>query len=408
MTSAVQPNRFDPVRTELLNGINLIEASAGTGKTYAIAMLVLRFVVEREIAIDQLLVVTFTQAATQELRDRIRARLAEARQAATGKRQGVDANVLAWLDGLAVEADLIRRRLELALLDIDRAGIFTIHGFCQRILKEHALESGQPFDAELTGDVAEIKQACADDFWRAQVYRRTPWEASLLTAQYRTPDALLASVDAIDEGIEVFPECVDLDAQLAEIKCLAQTAQGSIDAAANAVRARFSEGTFKDAYIKSFESHYQALSAWLQGTSPAAPASEAFDLFTLSGLGAGLNGQKFRKTQQLSAEQRKADYLNDLALDTDSFERLAEAYRKLGVTLRRSLLACLRRDLDLRLQRLNLMSFDALIGRLAQALRGDQAGLLIAALRLRFRAALIDEFQDTDQNQWFIFASLFA
>ena len=70
---------FDPENTALLTGINLIEASAGTGKTYTIAMLVLRFVVEKNLDIKQILVVTFTKAATEELKDRIRSRLVEAR-----------------------------------------------------------------------------------------------------------------------------------------------------------------------------------------------------------------------------------------------------------------------------------------------------------------------------------------
>ena len=77
----MQQNYFDPGQTELLKGVNLIEASAGTGKTYAIAMLVLRFVVEQAMPIDEILVVTFTKAATEELKDRVRGRLAEAKRA---------------------------------------------------------------------------------------------------------------------------------------------------------------------------------------------------------------------------------------------------------------------------------------------------------------------------------------
>ena len=71
----LKTNYFNPVQSPLFKGINLIEASAGTGKTYAIAMLVLRFVVEHGFTIDQLLVVTFTKAATEELKDRVQARL---------------------------------------------------------------------------------------------------------------------------------------------------------------------------------------------------------------------------------------------------------------------------------------------------------------------------------------------
>jgi len=133
---------FDAVNTELLKGINLIEASAGTGKTYTLAMLVLRFVVERNIEIQKLLLVTFTKAATEELKDRVRKRLSEARSALTGQKENIEVSILVWLDSLAIEPKLIKQRLDLALLDIDQAGIFTIHGFCQRVLSEHALESG--------------------------------------------------------------------------------------------------------------------------------------------------------------------------------------------------------------------------------------------------------------------------
>jgi exodeoxyribonuclease V beta subunit len=123
---------FNPANTELLKGTNLIEASAGTGKTYAIAMLALRFVVEQDLDIKQILVVTFTKAATEELKERIRTRLAETRQAINKSHSNIDPNITLWLDGLTIEPQLILQRLNNALLNIDQAGIFTIHGFCQR------------------------------------------------------------------------------------------------------------------------------------------------------------------------------------------------------------------------------------------------------------------------------------
>ena len=194
---------FDPIRSPLQNGITLIEASAGTGKTYAIAMLVLRFVVEANIDIKQLLVVTYTKAATEELKERIRSRLADAKLALAGKTAQIDPNISHWLSSLTLEQTLIQSRLELALLDIDQAGIFTIHGFCQRVLAEHALESGELFDSELTGEVDSIKQACADDFWRCHVYERDAWEAALMLYHYATPNALLESVKRIPAHIPV-------------------------------------------------------------------------------------------------------------------------------------------------------------------------------------------------------------
>ena len=224
----METNYFDPVRTELLKGVNLIEASAGTGKTYAIAMLVLRFVVEQGMTIDKVLVVTFTKAATEELKGRVRGRLAEAKRALDGHTAGIDSNVIDWLANLVLEPELIKQRLAEALLDIDQVGIFTIHGFCQRVLREHALESGQLFDAELTNDLAVIKQACADDFWRRQIYNRSAWEAAVLTADYKTPDKLLASVDFIADHVSVFPVVESLDTALNELQGLTDLAKAEL------------------------------------------------------------------------------------------------------------------------------------------------------------------------------------
>ncbi|MDO9424570.1 MAG: exodeoxyribonuclease V subunit beta [Methylobacter sp.] len=402
---------FDPVQTELLKGVNLIEASAGTGKTYAIAMLVLRFVVEQGIAIEKLLAVTFTKAATEELKDRVRSRLAEARRALDGHTENIDGNIIGWLARLNIEPELVRQRLQMALLDIDQAGIFTIHGFCQRVLREHALESGQLFDAELTGDLADIKQACADDFWRKQIYRRSAWEVEVLTTDFKTPDALLASVAAFPGNgleIEVYPLCESPDAALKELQRLAGLAKDQLDKCATVLRDCFADEKFKAGYTDAFEFHYDSLSAWLHGTTTHLPDAEAFALLTKNGLTDALNGNKFRTNKTQSGDQRKAEYLAELAIDTAAFDALALAFTHVGLVLRKTLLDSLREELDKRLQQLNVLSFDDLISRLAEALQSEKGVLLTAELQQRFEVALIDEFQDTDDSQWFIFSSLFA
>lgn len=401
-------NYFDPVQTPLLKGINLIEASAGTGKTYAIAMLALRFVVEQDMKIDELLVVTFTKAATEELKFRVRARLVEARKALDGRLDQADANVLDWLEQLDIDPELIRQRLDLALLDIDQAGIFTIHGFCQRVLREHALESGQLFDAELTGDLALIKQACADDFWRKQIYPRSAWEVAVLTADFKTPDALLASVDFIAAHVGVYPENESLDAALSALQAAAELAKEALEDCAQKLAASFVQEKFKTSYSEAFELQLPSLRAWLQSESTQVPSPEALALFTENGLMDGLHGNKFRANKTQTADERKAEYLAELDIDTQPFDALAAALDKITLVLRRALLETLRVDLDQRMQRLNVLSFDDLITRLSEALQGEKGGLLSAELQQRFKAALIDEFQDTDQAQWFIFSRIFA
>jgi exodeoxyribonuclease V beta subunit len=140
----VQP--LDALTTPLER--SLIEASAGTGKTYTITTLFLRLLLQSKLSVGQILVVTFTNAATRELYDRIRTRVREALTAFEEERS--EDEVLAALVLASPDRAESRDRLAAALRDFDDAAIFTIHGLCQRILHEHAFESGTSFEAELT------------------------------------------------------------------------------------------------------------------------------------------------------------------------------------------------------------------------------------------------------------------
>ncbi|WP_411728611.1 exodeoxyribonuclease V subunit beta [Methyloglobulus sp.] len=399
---------FDPVLTELRKGTSLIEASAGTGKTYTIAMLVLRLLVEQDVSIDKVLVVTFTKAATEELKDRIRNRLADAKRVLAGHTDTTDSNIGTWLAQIDLPPEIIKRRLDLALLDIDQAGIFTIHGFCQRVLREHALASGQLFDAELTDDLAAIKQACADDFWRRHVQNRTAWEVAVLTKDIKSPDALLGSINNVSNDALIYPDELPLDTALAELKQLADNAKTKLAICAQKVEAQFTGQSFKASYQAIFTGHCSMLGEWLQGDTLQFPNAEALSLLTYEGLLDGLNGTQFKKNKDRHSEERKAEFLASLNLDTKPFEDLAAKAEQITVALRRSLLEFLRKELDKQLEQINVWSFDNLITHLAIALDGERSQQLIGELRQRFNAALIDEFQDTDNNQWHIFSSIFA
>jgi len=155
--------KFDLVRSELASDVTLIEASAGTGKTHAISGLVLRLVLEKRLAIEEILVTTFTELATAELRDRIRNLLV---QALTAFQTGESADALIQpLLGQFRSDNLAQRRLSLALQSFDSASIYTIHGFAQRMLRDRAFESGALFDAELITDQSDILHEITDDFW---------------------------------------------------------------------------------------------------------------------------------------------------------------------------------------------------------------------------------------------------
>src|SRR5512136_431293 len=147
-----------------LTGWSLVEASAGTGKTYALAGLYVRLLVERGLSTKEILVVTFTKAATDELKGRIRARIRDALRAFTFG-TGSDE----FLNGLisrTEDHERARRFLTDALRSFDEAAIFTIHGFCLRALHNHAFESGSLFDTELLEDETDMIKEMVHDFWR--------------------------------------------------------------------------------------------------------------------------------------------------------------------------------------------------------------------------------------------------
>jgi exodeoxyribonuclease V beta subunit len=160
---------FEAATIELA-GTLLVEASAGTGKTHAITLLVVRLVLEQGLEPSQILVMTFTEAATAELRVRIRRQLHRALEIVTsGARDlaATDPELVKICEKHATAAGL--DRLKRALAGLDEASITTIHGFCRRVLQEHALRTGARYGAELVKDLEELDEDIVYDFWHAYV-----------------------------------------------------------------------------------------------------------------------------------------------------------------------------------------------------------------------------------------------
>ena len=145
----------------------MLEASAGTGKTFALAALTVRFVAEQDISISQVLLVTFTRAATAELKDRIRVRLAESAEYLARCLLGqndTDDPLLEHLGNCENDQIAIRlERLERAVADYDTAQIHTIHGFCAQVRESLGILADLNTDSVPTGDEASlVQQVCAD------------------------------------------------------------------------------------------------------------------------------------------------------------------------------------------------------------------------------------------------------
>ena len=195
-----------------LHGVRLIEAGAGTGKTFTLATLVLRLVLERGASLSRVLVVTFTRAATQELRLRLRKRLRIAKRLLETWDPGADASptdgeaaISAEVLRTAIARDgdaLVRQRIEAALLQLDEAAVATIHGFCHRALREFGFRAGLLGTLEVVDDATDVWDAVATDLWRIAANAGDAAFGGadvhgLLAALWGTPDALVGDLPAL-------------------------------------------------------------------------------------------------------------------------------------------------------------------------------------------------------------------
>jgi exodeoxyribonuclease V beta subunit len=160
----VEPSPLDLTGPLFERSRLVIEASAGTGKTFTLAALVARYVAEADVAVDQILVVTFTRAAAAELRERIRRRLVQAAaHLADPDPSETDPLLVHLAAGDAERRDRRRRRLDQAVIDYDTATITTIHGFCQQVLATLGSAGRHNADAVLVHDTSELVVGVSSD-----------------------------------------------------------------------------------------------------------------------------------------------------------------------------------------------------------------------------------------------------
>ncbi|MFO1473061.1 MAG: exodeoxyribonuclease V subunit beta [Lysobacterales bacterium] len=406
----------DPYLELPLHGLRLIEASAGTGKTFTLATLATRLVLERGLRVGDILAVTYTEAATQELRRRIRERLQLALElvdAPPAQAESAEAILTRQLLQARLahgdeDADALRRRLRRAVLDVDLAAVFTIHGFCARVLREHALEAGQGFDApELLADETGLREEVAADLWRA--HARDDAGADDLAALWKGGYEELAK---------------DLPALLRERVLLPPDAPLPPDPAASLQAAA-------DALVRAIDAH---------SDDAQAQVAKAFDAKVFDGrrarhasfdkafdeLRAGRTDRQWPRTDKTHLQKLLPTQLLDYCKDGqqanvpvsavfDALETWCAADEATQAWLARRRIALLHRlrdDARVRLARLKrqrrVQTYDDMIDGVADALAGANGDALAARLREQYRVALVDEFQDTDARQWAIFERVFA
>ncbi|MEL0629201.1 exodeoxyribonuclease V subunit beta [Psychromonas aquatilis] len=396
-----------------LFGRRLIEASAGTGKTYTIASLFIRLLLghgkhvddradltqqtahQTPLTVDKILVVTFTEAATAELRGRIRDRIRETRLAFVQGSSKDDYCQQLIDDSSNLEHDI--RLLRFAELQMDEASIFTIHGFCQRMLQQNAFESGSLFQQTLLEDDADILSQACNDFWRAHFYQLSTPLTAVIYSYWAHPEALKKELQQwlSRNDLTFIPNITDFDFQSKYEQGL--NAIDEVKQAWNAGKDDYQDiithsGVDKRSYSK------KNLPNWFQQVSDWA-CSDSFDLTLPKNLIKFSQEELYTKTKKGEAP-------------THATFVLIEDLLKQDISIKNTLLIkathWIKANLQTTKQQHMLLGFDDLLTRLDHALQVSAEGHLGKQIKQQYPIALIDEFQDTDPVQYRIFDTIYS
>jgi exodeoxyribonuclease V beta subunit len=389
-----------------LHGSRLIEASAGTGKTYTIAALYLRLVLghggensfSRPLIPPEILVVTFTNAATEELRERIRSRLTEASAFFRGNGEGDD-----FLQRLRTDFDPDLWPGRAMLLDqaaqwMDESAIHTIHAWCQRMLRQHAFDSLSLFDLELAPSDQDLLEEAACDFWRAGFYPQTVEVLSefKVVAKITTPQELLMQAMPLvnagkKNGANPF-EMLEQRRQAVEEarRVWMSNFKQAVD---QVVKAQADKSLNNNKYRKaSLERWIEQLDLWVN-SSGSLPETQVLEKFSTQGLTSGVSKKKNPPVH----------------LAYDAFDRLNGILSSLDI--KEALISHAAAEINRRVieakARLSRMGFNDLLTRLGDALSLPDSNRLAEVIRRQFPVVMIDEFQDTDPVQYSSFSTIY-
>ena len=392
--------------TNTLFGQQLIESSAGTGKTHAITCLYIRLLIELALPVREILVVTFTEAATAELKKRIREKIREGLEVLDGA-STIDP-FLAGLYSKIANRDEAKANLLNAVSTFDEAAIFTIHGFCQQVLRDKAFESGSSFDAELITSQEHLLREIVEDFYRRELYSVSP----LFLQSNFVKDLNVASMVKFvksfvsnpfrfiipkvqkppDKDFEGLGENLSKAYQKTQ-KCWGEEREeicALLEKDKGLDRRTFSKPHLQG-WLKSLGEYFSS-----EYPYPLPPALERFGLIKL---------KEATKNGHPAPEHQFFEFCQKLIDSSDSLGALCKSY---SLALKNELVAFARNELQERKRRENVRSFDDLLLDLYGALQEKDCTELVSSVRAQYKAVLIDEFQDTDPIQMAIFETLYG
>lgn len=381
---------FDLRSASLAPGTVLLEASAGTGKTYTLVGVLLRLLLEEVVdRLDQVLVVTFTIAATEELKTRLRDALRRTLRAAEGESEN-DPFFVAM-----AQVPNAKQRVRAAIDDFDQVVISTIHGFCKRVLEEAAFESHEPFELEFTADPVPLLYRAAADALRADYEPEVSYRSALLHCKGMKPSKLVESYQLWQRHalLAMNPATPDPTGTVAALQPLAEAAAAAWDEDARLDLTNMDWRKSADLFGKDIATDIATFVARLR-RDPAL----AFPML--------LEMAPARMLEQHVQKTSKANLAHPFFRACGA---LADAADVAFPHLRADLLLRMHQRVGQHKQQLGTSSFDDLLVRTHRALNDEEHGAELAStLQRRYRVALIDEFQDTDALQYEIFATAFA
>ena len=394
--------RFDLLQHPL-EGTTLIEASAGTGKTYAITCLFLRLIIEKQLPVDDILVVTFTEAATAELKARIREKLRDAIKAFSGGT--TDDAFLLELVALHKDHGSALFCLKDAVRDFDRAAIFTIHGFCKRMLSEHAFESGALFDTELVKDLSSFTREIVEDFWRTHFYRASALFVTYVLNNNMSPDSLyrLVATPSLRSQMRIIPKSAIPETEAVERRMTKYFR--SVRVEWPQVREKIEDIMLHHEGLKRTIYRKDKIHLWCRAMD-AYCSSETIQVFPFEDI-AKFTPQQLEKSIKKDYIPPRHSFFELCGHLADLQRALVDLYDERITGLKSELFDYVTTESERRKAGKNIQSFDDLLEKLSEALHKDGGEELAQSIRRTYRAALVDEFQDTDAVQCAIFEKIF-
>lgn len=421
-----------------LNQISLIEASAGTGKTYTIGSLYLRLLLKagennfsRPLNVEEILVVTFTEMATEELKKKIRERITDAIDKLTAFAKTQDKSAFKndeFLTALCHDLDIFEaiHRLKLAEQNMDLAAIYTIHGFCRRMLMQYAFHSGIHFNLELIKDQSDLLVRFANEFWREHFYPLDFESANFIATELVSPANVLSLLKA-DLGKDLQVEIENKQALSVPIQIFLPQYLGGYQKALNELKAFWLESAdeisaiitnelvkdYPKDQLKSLNrKKYQVkrLGDWINKINQWSNNPRDYQINTT------LKDYFLQSSIEKNCEE-STDKNKDKKTATPFYSPIfAELEKRVNALMTPDLLSKLtlyhyRQGLQQKLLDYKLnhqeKSFDDLLRLLCEALQDAQGDELAEMIRFQYPFAMIDEFQDTDSQQYAIFSKIY-